>query len=57
MIELALFMSYFIASIMGFIIAHYVVIPIIEYYFLKKENEFLIKIKKENEEIKKYLRE
>lgn len=46
MIELALFMSYFIASIMGFIIAHYVVIPIIEYYFLKKENEFLIKIKK-----------
>lgn len=54
MINLALFLSFFISSIMGFLIAHYFVIPILDFYFRKNENIFLkniYKIKKENEKM------
>ena len=54
MINLVLFLSFFISSIMGFFIAHYLVIPILDCYFRKNENIFLkniYKIKKENEKM------
>lgn len=54
MINLVLFLSFFISSIMGFFIAHYFVIPILDFYFRKNENIFLkniYKIKKENEKM------
>ena len=54
MINLALFLSFFISSIMGFLIANYFVIPILDFYFRKNENIFLkniYKIKKENEKM------
>lgn len=54
MINLVLFLSFFISSIMGFFIANYFVIPILDFYFRKNENIFLkniYKIKKENEKM------